>query len=260
MIIGVSYFGDVAFLPLVKAWWKVYQDSGCRYPVVITTDLKAVLPDEAVPYNPENPAPLSYLRFNTRLYPDIVRNNQAFDVQGAMAIQAIQVLPRCLIVDADAFFVKDPTELIESLPRVMFGMGVDPNTLSINGCSERLNQYQAGVLYYGTDSREDRKRLLQMYRKSFASLWPDNDNAFLEQASWSLVKHELSKTGDSCTLPGSLNWSHAWKSESRRPADAGECYVLHEHGPHKWEFIAGVERHPDTDRKISRKYIDYYQT
>ena len=38
MIIGVSYFGDKAFLPLVEAWFKAFKKSGCKYRVVITTD------------------------------------------------------------------------------------------------------------------------------------------------------------------------------------------------------------------------------
>lgn len=260
MVIAVSYFGDAAFLPLVKAWLKVYRQSGCMYPVVIITDLNAILPDEAVPYDPANAAELSYLRFDVRLYPDIMRNNQAFDTQGSMAVQAIQVLPRCLIVDADAFFVKDPTPLIDDLPRTTFGMGVDPNSIPIHGYSEALNHHQAGVLYYGTDSREDRKLLLRMYRESFTQLQELNDNGFLEQATWTLVKHKLAQSGNSCTLPGSLNWSHVWKSPSRRPANAGECYVLHEHGPYKWKFIEGVERNPDHPRQISKKYTDYYHT
>ena len=257
MVIGISYFGDKAFLPLVKAWWKIYLRSGCKYPVVITTDLTAVLPEEAVPYDAANPAPMSYLRFDTNKYPDIRRDGKAFDIQGALAIQAIQILPRCMIVDADAFFVKDPTPLIEQLPQVMFGMGIDPNVRRINGISEYIKEDNAGVLYYGTDSKQDREELAQLYRHTFQLILPQNNNTFLEQCAWSAIRHELLKTGRACTLPVSLNWSHVWKNAQRKPADAGIPYILHEHGPGKWNFIEGIERDVKT-KKPANIYKSYY--
>jgi hypothetical protein len=258
MIIGVSYFGDKAFLPLVEAWLKAFKKSGCKYRVVITTDLNAIVPKESVPYDPNGVDPLSHIRIDTALYPDIIRSKRAFDMQGALSTQAIQILPRCLIVDADAFFVKDPTPIIEKLPNVLFGMGEEPNIRQIEGIDEYLRECNAGVLYFGTDDRADRVRLAEMYRANFKALKPKNDNLNLEQITWTYVKHQLSKEALSCDLPPALNWSHVWKNPHRRRhlPNIGEPYILHEHGPHKWKFIQGLEL--DSNNKPKPKYTNYY--
>ena len=260
MIIGISYFGDKAFLPLVEKWLLVYKQSGCKYRVVITTDLTAIVPKESVPYDPNGADPLSHLRIDTSLYPDIIRKNRAFDMQGALATQAIQILPRCLIVDADAFFIKDPTPLIEQLPHVLFGMGEEPNIRIIAGINEYLRECNAGVLYFGTESRDDRIKLAKMYRTNFKALLDKNDNLNLEQITWTYTKHQLAKEGLSCHIPPELNWSHVWKNPQRRRhlSNLGQPCILHEHGPHKWKFIAGLER--GNNNKINRKYTDYYLT
>ena len=250
MIIGVSYFGDKAFLPLVDTWLEVYRRSGCQYRVVIVTDLTAIVPPDSVPYDPNGTEPLSHLRIDVSLYPEILRKKRAFDMQGALSTQAIQILPRCLIVDADAFFVKDPTPLIEELPHVIFGMGEDPAIRIIHGLSEYVKECNAGVLYYGTDSREDRAELATLYRNTFKELQAANDNIFLEQITWSMVRHNLFKTGRACQLPRALNWSRMWGKNKN------DYSIFHEHGPNKWNFIKGLEMNPDN--KPKSKYTSYY--
>lgn len=248
MVIGVSYFGNKAFLPLVNTWLDVYKRSGCKYRVVIITDLDAIVPPDSVPYDVNGTKALSHLRIDVSLYPEIIRKKKAFDMQGALSTQAIQILPRCLIVDADAFFVKDPTPLIESLPRAVFGMTEDPVTRGIKGCTGTITEYNAGVLYYGTDSREDRLELARLYRDTFNELRPANDNIMLEQITWSVVLHKLKARG--FQLPRALNWSRMWGKNN------ADYSVFHEHGPDKWNFIQGLEL--NSIDKPKSLYRDYY--
>jgi len=250
MIIGITHFGDPAFLPLLNAWIEQYKKSGCKYRVVIICDLDVPVPPDAVPYEKDGTAPLSYLRFYTNAIPSIVRKGKNFDIKGTLLCQSIQVLGRCIILDADAFFVKDPTRIIEGLPKVAFGIGDDPNVRQISGLNEYVRECNAGVLYFGTDNSQDRKDIASLYEIQYGFCKERNNNTMLEQIAWTMVGHILMKQNRAIQLPRQLNWSYIWGRNTN------ETYILHEHGPQKWNRVKDAHREPSGE--ISHKYKAYY--
>jgi len=250
MILGITHFGDKAFLPLLNEWLEVYANSGCKYNVVILADLTVPLPDNCVPYNTQDTARLSYLRFDPLLDIKIVRKKMAFDIKGALICQALKVLPRCIILDSDAFFVKDPSKLIEALPKVAMGIGEDPNTRYIAGLQEYIRERNAGVLYFGTNDSLDRDKVIALYKTSFISAKECNNNTMLEQIAWTLTSHILFNSKQCVELPKELNWSHQWGKNTN------STYILHMHGPSKYLTLKNAERGPSGE--ISPKYKDYY--
>ena len=234
--IGLVHYGSPAFLPLLNEWVRIYKDSKCRLPVVILADLTVPIPSEFIKRVRGKPQQFSYVRFDPMDNIRIMRPGKAFDAKGAIIIQAIQhILDPLLIVDTDAFFVKDPTALIQKLPDERLMMGDDPNTRYIQGVLDGNNavaERNAGVLYFCGDDDYGRTSLAAQYVHTFVTLRELNNNAMLEQCTWTMLSRKYSQT----KLPRPLNWSYIWDRY------ATEAFIVHEHGPQKWEKINGASR------------------
>jgi hypothetical protein len=234
--LGLVHYGTAAFLPLLIEWVKVYKASGCELPVVVFADKKVPIPEEFEKYTGEAQR-FSYIRFDTTLNPGIMRPGKAFDAKGNIITQAIQqVLGPLLLVDTDAFFVKDPTPLIETLPaRARIAMGEDPMTRWIQGVQDGRNaipERNAGVLFFGESNQYDRHQLATRYTFLFRHLRELNNNPMLEQCTWTMLTLECGNL----KLPKALNWSYLWGRSDE------ETYILHEHGPQKWNHLEGASR------------------
>jgi hypothetical protein len=230
MNICVTYFGDGAtYLPLLEKWLACYKASRCTIPVVILTDLHAPVPLEARSYWASSYNPLSYLRLDPMAIRSIIRPGMGFDFKGSLICQSLPIVGRTLIVDIDAFFLRDPTDFIMSLPmRAVIGMGEDPATRQINGIEENLIEKNAGVLYFGDISSSTRSSIASLYSCLFNSLKESNPGVLLEQVVWTVLHHRMP---GACPIPRQLNWSKNWKDV------ADDACIFHEHGPRKWKTV-----------------------
>jgi len=228
--IALVHYGSDAFVPLLQEWLRVFRLSGCKLPVVVFADEYVSIPLDFKEYTGRKQM-FSYIRLDDVLYPGIIRPGKAFDSKGCIILQGIQkVLGRLLIVDTDAFFVKDPTHLIEALPnKVKIMMGEDPNIRTIQGLqiAEQVRERNAGVLYFGEGDEYSRRQIAAAYAYTFRSLREYNNNPMLEQCTWTM----LARTANEPMLPRELNWSYLWGRTNER------AHILHEHGPQKWRKI-----------------------
>lgn len=229
MNICVTYWGGGSYLTLLNKWLAHYRKSGCQLPVTILTDLTSPIPEEARGYWSSTYHPVSFLRFDPKALPLIIRSGNGFDVKGSLICQALQTVGRCLIVDIDAFFVKNPMDLIEDLPlEATIGMGADPSTRLIKGVDFELVEKNAGVLYFGVTNSETRSDILNLYACLFNTLKTDNPGPLLEQIVWTVLHARMP---GSCDLPKQLNWSRRWME------NINEAVILHEHGDRKWLHV-----------------------
>lgn len=249
--IGLVHYGDEAYYPLLKEWLRRYEASGCKLQVVVLSDLTARLPKGFHLWTPGNTDRFCYLRFDPTELAGILRPGKAFDTKGSIIVQASQTIRTPLLVlDTDAFFVQDPTEMLDKAPVAILGMGQDPIDRPIDGISDSVLEKNAGVLYFGTDLPEDRAWIKFAYIKWFKHLKNVNANsALLEQITWTAVWYELGKMNKNCAIPKALNWSYLWGYSN------AQTRILHEHGPGKWARIPGAEK---VDGKISPKYKNAY--
>ena len=234
--IGLIHYGSAAFVPLLVEWLDRYRRSGCWLPVVVFADLTVPIPSEFKPFVEDSGEWFQYIRFDPTEYPRVLRPGKAFDAKGSIIIQAIQrVLGPLLIVDTDAFFVRDPKKLIDDLPDVRVLMGEDPITRYIGGVYDgdaAIRERNAGVLYFCEDDAYGRASIAAQYIHTFLELREANNNPMLEQCTWTM----LARNHSTSMLPKALNWSYLWGR------DDPETCILHEHGPQKWNRLEGASR------------------
>ena len=233
MVIALTHFGSDEFLPLLKLWVDRYLLSGTALDVVVLADMKVKVPDIFEHHNPGDRKRFTVARFDP--IPDIIRPDQPFDMKGSLILCGLQLLQneRVLLVDSDAFFVKNPAQALAYMDGAFF-MGEDPMTRYIRGINGEIKERNAGVLFFGTTSYADRSAIQTKYLENFKALLPANDDALLEQVVWTKTWHDLRDCGISKELPRSLNWSYIWGRSDDR------TIILHEHGPQKWAKVPGA--------------------
>lgn len=239
MLILVPFFGDRdRFRPLLNNWIASYKQSGCRVPWF-------ALSDQPETYD------LPSMRVEIDGFRDLIRPDQPFDTKGALVCAALLKLREpVLVLDADAFLVRDPMPTLEPFMKAPVAMPIDHGAIvfyrkpTFEKPLTGIRKLCAGVQFFGGDVKGDavvpscdRGRLVAGYRKAFEEIiamprlpWEPQLSHLVEQYAWSLCAHR--RGGQ--VLPGSMNWA---------PVHLGEspfAVVYHHYGHSKWQQPPGV--------------------
>jgi hypothetical protein len=235
MIIAITHFSEKASTDLLELWFDFYKKSGCTLPVVVVTDGMTTLPEVcSIHISPDGPIPpISHIVYNPASIPGILRPGMAFDIKGSLMCQAIRRFGEVFFVDADAFFLKNPEELLAAIPeRSILSMGDDPFPTPIRGMNGAV-QRNAGVVVVKAKDSVARENLIANYKSLYSMLrnTSPNNAPLLEQFVWSSIHDRYLRNNKAHVFPKILNWSRMWNREDPN------IVVMHEHGPQKWDHI-----------------------
>lgn len=200
--IVVPYFGtDPRYHKLLDQWVSQFFKLNCACPL-------AIISDES--------SPCSYpvRRFDLSKYKYWMRPNQPFDRKGALMCKAILNLSPCLILDADALLMRDPTEALKpfenSICAMPLDLGANPNPnkpRKLDRSYGNITRTCGGVLWSG--SPNNAHFLVGEYLNAFQELreqmhlpWSPPIDCLIEQFSWSIALHRLMGH----YLPETFNW------------------------------------------------------
>jgi len=221
----VVFFGnDKRWVDLLTRWRETYKRSGCPWPVYVLTDLETKLEWTAC------------AKFCPWVHYKVIRPGNDFDRKSALICAALPFLPaRSVVVDVDAFFLQDPSEMLAPYLDLPFAMGEDAGRrgITVKGIGT-VPEHSSSVMVFGDP--ECRRSLVAEYVQAWEELIDAPGESRLEvdireQRAWSVVKH---RTG-APLLPRELNDSRFWGGPT-----AATC-IYHAHGREKWnEQLRGV--------------------
>lgn len=231
MIILIPFFGDrPRFRPVLNEWITAYQFSGCKIPWKVLSDQPA-LPD------------LPSVQVSIEQFSGVIRPKQAFDTKGALVCAGILAYTEAvLVLDADAYLMKDPTALLKTFNNCAIAMPLDGGALMHQRTANLSQPFSdvwklcAGVQYFPPMYRSDRQTLVDRYTSAFWKIlnvkpglpWNPPLRHLVEQYAWSVAAHNAKGR----VLPHSMNWQPQFLGES---ADA---IVNHHYGFGKWSTFA----------------------
>lgn len=260
-VVFVLYFagGDGRFADVLGRWFEFYHASGCPWPVRLLTDLETSM------------RPIGHLvrtgavfRADAEEHAGVIRPNNAFDRKSALICAALPRLPdRSIVVDLDAFFLRNPAAMLEPFTRMPFAMAEDAGGRFIHLAEGTIKEQSSSVMVFGRtepdilspraqspegggesaddkdtgwdpeDVRNRRLVLVAHYLRAWRELAVTGNQSALEtdireQRAWSVVKH---RTG-APLLPRECNDSRFWKGPT------ASTLIYHAHGKEKFGQMA----------------------
>jgi len=233
-LIVVPYFGDLArFRPLLDQWFDSYREAGLRNAgerVVLLSDVN--VEEAARAYD------CGACTVDASGFADLIRPGQPFDRKGAIVCSWLLEFPyTSLVLDADAFLVRDPEPTLEPFRDCPIAMPVDDGALihlrtpTLEEPFAGIRKLCAGVMFFGGG---DRSRLVAGYRRAFEEIvalpkvpWSPPLGHLVEQYAWSVCARRRGGK----ILPSSMNWA---------PSHLGEnpfAVVNHHYGFPKWREL-----------------------
>lgn len=242
MIILCPYFGDVAkFAPLLERWVQCWRAVGLTMesaPAVLLSDNPKV--EEVATRFAVGSAIV-----DVSLYRDVMRPGQPFDLKGALVCEYLKRWQYpTLVLDADAFLVRDPRPALEPFRHEPLAMPLDQGSQvywrkgTLDAPFAHVRRLCAGVQFFGVPSPAfSRRYITSRYLAAYKSLvampvlpWSPPISALLEQFAWSVVAAELNAP----ILPAPLNWGRHHLGPN--PA----AVVHHYYDFHKWRDLPPV--------------------
>jgi hypothetical protein len=237
-VVHVVYFAgaDPRFAEILGRWFEFYFASGCRWPVRVLTDMETNLQPIGHLVQPR-----AVVQVQTKEWAPVMRANNAFDRKSAIICAALPALAaRSVVVDSDAFFMRDPSDTLMSYTRVPFAMAEDAGGRWIGLAEGTIREQSSSVMVFGEEApgeteesprntRNTRKVLAAHYVRAWQELAKTPNQSALEmdireQRAWSIVKH---RTG-APMLPRTCNDSRFWSGPS------ASTLIYHAHGKEKF--------------------------
>lgn len=239
MLILVPFYGETEkFRPLLDRWFAAARaampNARPQYDFVLLTDSEASVIDAARTHG------CGIAEFKLAGFADLMRPGQPFDVKGALVCSFLLAHTySVLVLDADAFLAKDPTEALAPFAAAPVAMPPDHGALLYGRRPKMDEPYTdvrklcAGVQWFG--SAPGRSRLVAGYRRAYEEImalaprvpWTPQLPHLVEQYAWSICSHR--RGGQ--VLPATMNW-HA-----EHLGEWPGVIVNHHYGHPKWEGL-----------------------